>query len=122
MNTRIRNKLIQLARTKGGPVSYQRLINETELGLNMAITHEKSLLSEILSEISTKEHENGRPLLSSLIKIKTNIGQGDNFYKLCEQLGFGEWKELKKDKDFIKTQRKRCYEFWIDNENYKKYF
>lgn len=122
MNNRIRNKLIQVARTRSGPISYQRLINEVELGLNMAISHEKALLGEILNEISIKEHENNRPLLSALIKMKTNIGQGDNFYKLCEQLGFGEWKELKRDKDFTRLHRKKCYQFWSDSKNYEKYF
>jgi hypothetical protein len=121
MNTRVRNKLIQLARTDSNPITYQRLITEAELGLNVDISHEKALLGEILSEISTLEHKNGRPLLSAMVQVKSNKGQGDSFYKLCEELGFGDWKELKKDKDFILQERNKCAEFWSNDENFEKY-
>ncbi|MCA6075421.1 hypothetical protein [Fulvivirga sedimenti] len=121
MNTRIRNKLIQLSRTDPMPVSYRRLIVTTDLGLNMDIKHEKQLLGEILDEISETEHEAGRPLLSALVKNGKN-GQDDRFYKMCERLGLGEWKELKKDKSFKKDHIDACHEFWSDEKNYKKFF
>jgi len=121
MNVRVRNKLIQLARTNSNPITYQRLITEAELGLNVDISHEKSMLGEILSEISTKEHQQGRPLLSAMVQVKSNKGQGDSFFKLCESLGYGDWKELKKDKDFIIEQRNKCAEFWTDDANYEKF-
>ncbi|MEX2336237.1 MAG: hypothetical protein WD555_03095 [Fulvivirga sp.] len=121
MNTRVRNKLIQLARTDENPVSYRRLINTTELGLNLEIKHEKQLLGTILDEISIEEHEHGRPLLSALVQSKKN-GQGDRFYKLGELLGYGEWKELKNDENFKQGHIRLCREFWKDEENYKKYF
>lgn len=121
MNIRVRNKLIQLARTDSNPITYQRLITEAELGLNVEISHEKALLGEILSEISTKEHQSGRPLLSAMVQVKSNKGQGDTFFKLCEELGFGDWKELKKDKDFIEKERDKCAAFWSNDENFEKY-
>ncbi len=121
MNIRVRNKLIQLARTDSNPITYQRLITEAELGLNVEISHEKALLGEILSEISTKEYKEGRPLLSAMVQVKSNKGQGDSFFKLCEELGFGDWKELKKDKDFIIEERRKCAEFWSNDENFNKY-
>jgi len=121
MNIRVRNKLIQLARTDSNPITYQRLITEAELGLNVEISHEKALLGEILSEISTKEHKEGRPLLSAMVQVKSNKGQGDSFFKLCEELGYGDWKELKKDKDFIIEERRKCAEFWSKDENFTKY-
>ncbi len=121
MNIRVRNKLIQLARTDSNPITYQRLITEAELGLNVEISHEKALLGEILSEISTKEHKEGRPLLSAMVQVKSNKGQGDSFFKLCEELGYGDWKELKKDKDFIIEERRKCAEFWTKDENFSKY-
>lgn len=121
MNVRVRNKLIQLARTNSNPITYQRLITEAELGLNVDISHEKSMLGEILSEISVKEHKQGRPLLSAMVQVKSNKGQGDSFFKLCEGLGYGDWKELKKDKDFIVEQRAQCIEFWSNDENYEKF-
>lgn len=121
MNTRIRNKLIQLARTDENPISYRRLINTTELGLNLDIKHEKQLLGTILDEISTDEHAEGRPLLSVLVQGKKN-GQGDRFFKLCELLGYGDWKELKNDEGFTEEHIEKCREFWQDESNYKKFF
>lgn len=121
MNIRVRNKLIQLARTDSNPITYQRLITEAELGLNVEISHEKALLGEILSEVSTIEHKNGRPLLSAMVQVKSNKGQGDAFFKLCEELGYGDWKELKKDKDFIIQEINKCAEFWSNDENFEKY-
>jgi len=121
MNSRIRNKLIQLSRTDNGPIPYRRLINQCELGLNMEIRHEKQLLGEMLDEISEDEHEAGRPLLSALVLDKKK-GQGDRFYKLCETLGMGKWKDLKKEEGFVEKHIEACREFWQNDDNYKKYF
>lgn len=66
------------------------------------------------------EHEEGRPLLSSLVQTK-NKGQGDEFYKLCEELGMGNWRDLKNDPEFLTEQRNLCYEFWSDESNYEKF-
>lgn len=120
MNDRIRKKLIQIVRLEDSPISYPALINQMNLGLNLDIPHEKSMLGEILNEISTEEHEKGRPLLSSLVKIKPK-GQGDTFFKLCERLGYGEWKELKRSEDFLEEQRKKCRSFWMDERNYEQF-
>ncbi|MEL7003412.1 MAG: hypothetical protein AAFN93_11845 [Bacteroidota bacterium] len=121
MNTRVRNLLIKNARTDGSVISYRRLVNQTELGLNLEIKHEKQLLGEILDEISEEEFEAGRPLLSALVMDKRN-GQGDRFYKLCEKLGIGEWKELKKDEEFVQKKIEECCDFWKVEDNYKNYF
>ncbi len=121
MNSRVRNQLISIAKSGGSPIPYRRLINQTELGLNLDIKHEKQLLGDILDEISEDEHENNRPLLSALVQDKRN-GQGDRFFKMCERLDMGDWKELKKDEDFRNEQITKCYEFWQNEENYKKFF
>lgn len=121
MNARVRNHLISLARKGDSPIPYRRLINQTELGLNLDIKHEKQLLGEILDEISEDEHGSKRPLLSALVQDKRN-GQGDRFFKMCERLEMGEWKELKKDEDFRNEQIEKCYAFWQDDKNYKKFF
>ena len=121
MNSRVRNKLIQLAKTGESPISYRRLINQVELGLNMDIKHEKQLLGEILDEISEEEHEEGRPLLSAMIQDK-KAGQGDRFFKLCETLGMGDWRELKKDEEFRNSEVTKCHDFWGQEANYSKFF
>ena len=120
MNDRIRKKLIQIVRLEDSPISYPSLIQQMSLGLNLDIPHEKSMLGEILNEISMEEHKSGRPLLSSLVKIKPK-GQGDTFFKMCEKLGFGEWKELKRSADFLEEQRVKCRNFWQDEQNYRQF-
>jgi hypothetical protein len=119
MNIRIRDRLIKLARLNRGITSYLNLINQAELGLNLENSHEKERMDEILEEIGTDEHEKGRPLLNALVKVKGNHGQGDRFFKLCERLGYGTWRDLKKDKDFLTNLRQECRDFWMKDENFE---
>ena len=121
MIARIRTYLIRYARLQSGTVSYLTLVQEAELGLNLEISHEKSRLNEMFAEISTGEHEAGRPLLSCLLKVQGSKGQGDNFYKLCEKMGLGEWRSLKQNEEFLKELIRECREFWRDEANFQKY-
>lgn len=121
MNSRIRARLIKLARTNRGITSYQTLINQAELGLNLDNAHEKASLDEIMEEIAMEEHEQGRPLLCALVKVRGKHSQGDRFYKLCERLGYGQWKTLRKDKNLLKTLRQQCRDFWMNDENFNAY-
>lgn len=120
MNDRIRKKLIQIVRLDDSPISYPSLVYQMSLGLNLESNHEKNMLGDILNEISMEEYAHGRPLLSALVKIKPK-GQGDNFFKMCEKLGIGNWKDLKRDPDFLEKCRQECREFWTNEENYEKY-
>ena len=121
MTGRIRTYLIRYSRVQTGTVSYLTLVQEAELGLNLEISHEKSRLNEMLAEISMTEHEAGRPPLSSLVKVQGSKGQGDNFYKLCEKMGMGEWRTLKQDEDFLKDLIRDCRAFWDEETNFQKY-
>ena len=121
MTGRVRSHLLRFSRTQVGTTSYLNLVQEAELGLNLDISHEKSRLNEILAEISENEHRAGRPLLSCLVKVEGSKGQGDNFYKLCERLGLGEWRELKQREDFLKNMRRECRAFWQNDENFEKF-
>ena len=118
---RIRKYLIRYARVQSGTVSYLTLVQEAELGLNLEITHEKSRLNEMLAEISTSEYEAGRMPLSCLVKVHGSKGQGDNFYKLCEKMGMGEWRTLKQDENFLKDLIRKTRDFWCDDANYQQY-
>lgn len=120
MNDRIRRKLISLVRMEDATISIPTLNQQSSLGLNLENNHEKNMLHEILNEISEREHNEGRPLLSSLVKIKPK-GQGDNFFKMCEKLGYGNWRELKKDPEFLDTQIEACRSFWSEKNNYEQY-
>jgi hypothetical protein len=121
MINRLRHYLIRYARQQAGTVSYLTLVHESELGLNLDISHEKSRLNEMLSEISMEEFAAGRPILSSLVRVQGSKGQGDNFYKMCERLGLGEWRSLKQDENFLKGLIKECREFWQQEANYAQY-
>ncbi|WP_240773294.1 hypothetical protein [Pontibacter sp. SGAir0037] len=121
MNSRIRKKLIQVARGRANLMSFQNLVYEAELGLNLDNSFEKSQLNEVICEISEEEHAAGRPLLSSLIPVKGQKNQGDAFFRLCERLGYGDWKDLKKDPQFIEEQREACRSFWQDSKNFTSY-
>ena len=101
MTGRIRTHLIRYSRQQSGTMSYLTLVQEAELGFNLEISHEKSRLNEMLAEISTKEHAEGRPLLSCLIKVQGSKGQGTIFYKLCERLGMGEWRNFETRRRFF---------------------
>ncbi|MDQ2772742.1 MAG: hypothetical protein M3Y54_19835 [Bacteroidota bacterium] len=118
---RIRKYLIRYARVQSGTVSYLTLVQEAELGLNLEITHEKSRLNEMLAEISTSEYEAGRMPLSCLVKVQGSKGQGDNFYKLCEKMGLGEWRTLKQDENFLKDLIRKTRDFWRDDANYQQF-
>ncbi len=121
MTTRLRHYLIRYARQQAGTVSYLTLLQESELGLNLDISHEKSRLNEMLAEISATEHAEERPPLSCLVKVPGSKGQGDNFYKLCEKLGMGEWRTLKQDEEFLKNLVRTCRDFWLDDANFQKF-
>lgn len=117
---RIRAALIDLARSTG-TVSLLTLNNETELGFNLDSSHERARLLELLAEITTAEHQAGRPLLSALVRIKGTQGQADAFYRLCERLGLGEWRTLKQDETFLEEQQRRARTFWRDDANYREF-
>jgi hypothetical protein len=121
MITRVRRFLINYSRNQTGTVSYLTVVQDAELGLNLDISHEKSRLNEILAEISETEHAAGRPILSCLVKVEGSKGQGDNFFKLCERLGMGPWRELKQDPEFLPRLRTECREFWRNAENFAQF-
>ena len=121
MIARIRKYLIRYARLQTGTVSYLTLVQEAELGLNLEISHEKSRLNEMLAEISTAEQEAGRLPLSCLVKVQGSKGQGDNFYKLCEKMGMGEWRSLKQDEEFLKNLIRDTRQFWREEANYQQF-
>ena len=121
MNARVRKKLIQVARGRASELTFQNLIYEAELGRNLDNNYEKAQVTEVIEEISEEEHAEGRPLLSALVSTKGYKNQGDNFIRLCERLGYGNWRELKKNSEFLEEQRKACREFWQDRENFQTY-
>ncbi|MFN3344234.1 MAG: hypothetical protein ACK412_01100 [Chloroherpetonaceae bacterium] len=66
---------------------------------------DRQRIGAILDEISTNEHNEGRPLLSAVVVKQASGEPGEGFYKLAESLkGYPSfWKdELKKVHDYWK--------------------
>lgn len=124
MNYKVRNYLIELARQKvNQTVGYQKLSNDCNLGLNMQDSPQDRIkMGTILGDISRFEFDNGkRPLLSALVVRVGDKTEGDGFYKLAEELGYGKWNDLKKEGMFETIQIKECIRFWSDYDNYQNY-
>jgi len=115
MNEVVLNKLIELAKKKR-TITYQELSDQCNLGLVMTDSEfVRAEIGRILGEISRHEHLAKRPLLRSLVIAKYSSEQGDGFYKLCEELGYGSWRKLKKDITFDSMQMNRCFDYWGKN-------
>ena len=120
MKYQVRNYLIELA-SKGKTVNYQKLSDDCHLGLDMqASQYDRTETGKILGEISRFEHDNGRPLISSIVITKGSGYEGDGFYKLAQDLGFGPWKTLR-DSAFDIEQMTKCFEYWRNTENYNSH-
>lgn len=120
---KVRSFLIEFIRKTGTEtpyIHYQELCTSCGLKLDMRNNpHDRLIIGEILGNISAYEYSNGRPLLSSVV-VSKSFEQGDGFYKLCEELCIGKWRQLKKSRaDFAMT--KECSTFWQNNINYNKY-
>lgn len=119
MNNKVRVYLIKKARKKQ-TCFYQELSDDCRLGLQMRESEfARAEIGRILGDISSFEHDNGRPLISALVISKGDNYQGDGFYKLAEDLGFGKWTKLKNDISFEIGQMNACFEFWGDENNYQ---
>ena len=120
MNSIVRSYLIELARKQTNQtVTYQKLSDDCKLGFNMRDNpFQRKELGLILGDISRYEYSKERPLLSALVLRSGDNYEGDGFYKLSEELGFGRWQSLKKEGIFEIIQIKDCLNFWISDENY----
>lgn len=122
MNNIVRATLIQQARKKTNQtITYQKLCDQCRLGLDMSEIIDRNSIGAILGEISQFEFNNKRPLLSALVLRANDDYEGDGFYKLADELGFGDWKKLKREGIFEIVEIKKCIEFWSNNRNYIKY-
>jgi len=84
-------------------------------GLDMESQADRNKLGEILGDISTSEHEHGRPMLSSLV-VLSGIGYpGEGYFKLARHLGLHQGKGEFEDLDFFVQEAKRVYGYWSDH-------
>lgn len=111
---RVREILINVA-SKRSIVYYTDLCHKATLRLDMSIPADRGKIGHILGNISSYEHNLGHPLLSSVV-VSKNMEQGDGFFKLAENLGYGEWQKLKKDKLFEFDMMKKTHDFWFKHK------
>lgn len=120
MNYRVREHLIDLAAQRQ-TIGYQKLSDACHLGLDMqASQYDRTEIGKILGEISTFEHNIGRPLISAIVVHQGTGYEGDGFFKLAQELGFGPWRTLRAS-DFDVRQINQCFDFWSNLENYNNY-
>ncbi|MCP4457009.1 MAG: hypothetical protein GY816_03120 [Cytophagales bacterium] len=118
---RIRTRLIKAAREKQ-TISYTNLNEDCELGFDFSLVYHRNEIGDLLGEISEWEYDQDRPLLSALVRHKSGKHeQGDGFYKLCENLGFGQWQDLKLNSKFELGIINECFDFWKNDSNYKEF-
>lgn len=107
---RVRELLIAIAATDKF-YYYSDLIKDAGLNLNMSKPADRGKIGQLLGAISAYEHRQGRPMLSSLVVTK-NFEQGDGFFKLAEELGFGNWRVLKEDGKFEREMIESTRNYW----------
>jgi len=80
----IYNKLREVARQET-LISYEKV--GKLVGLDMDNWPDRNELAGRLGEISTKEHEAGRPMLSAVVVHKGGVDPGKGFFTLAKELG-----------------------------------
>ena len=107
---RVRDLLIAKA-SKKLVYYYSDLVRDAGLHLDMNIPADRGKIGNILGAISTYEHNQGRPMLSSVV-VSKSFEQGDGFFKLAEELGYGDWKTLKNEKIFEMDMMNKTHDYW----------
>lgn len=106
----VRQILISVA-SKRGIIKYSELCQKALLPLDMSIPAHRGEIGVILGNISRYEHNLRRPLLSSVV-VTVGGEQGDGFFKLAEELGFGDWKKLKRERLFEYDMMNKTHDYW----------
>ena len=96
MHNHVREYLIDKAHA-GKSDFYQDLADACSLGLNMNLELHRAEIGKVQGDISAYEHRVSRPLISAVAILGQSGEHGDGFYRLCELLGVGTTKALKRD-------------------------
>jgi len=85
-------------------------------GLDMSLECDRAEIGCLLGEISTCEHEHGRPLLSAVVVHKPDpqseesLGPGQGFFTLARELGLMAPDD--DEDDFWQHELRRAYDHW----------
>lgn len=108
---RIREVLIRYAR-KNDMIVYLDLLNQAKVRLDMSIPYDRGVLGHLLGEISWNEVQEGRPMLSSVARLKDKYIQGQGFFDLAEKLYDVKLNNSDKKRLFGIEELKKTYEYW----------
>jgi hypothetical protein len=82
------------------------------VGLDMSRAEDRNRMADVLDEISTFEHRQGRPLLSVVV-VQAETGRpGKGFYKLANRLGLYSGKSDLNEMEFFVSTVKQVYATW----------
>ena len=83
---------------------------------NLGIPEHWEEIARILAEISTQEHNHGRPLLSAVVVLQeTNIEKtrpGNNFFTLAQNLGLYSGHGEFADRAFFSKELRKVHAAW----------
>ncbi len=112
---RIREVLITYARKKS-MVAYTDLLNEAKVKLDMSVPYERGILGRLLGEISWNEVQEGRPMLSSVAKLKGKNIQSQGFFDLAEDIYNIKLKNSDQRLRFGMEELNRTYDCWSESK------
>ncbi|MBN1454587.1 MAG: hypothetical protein JW963_26455 [Anaerolineales bacterium] len=105
----IYKRLIDEARRES-TITYREVAEIT--GLDLEKPDHRNQLSWILGEISTYEHEQGRPLLSVIVVLSDIQQPSYGFYTLACDLGLYHGHTDLDEMEYFAKELKRVHEFW----------
>jgi len=111
MHQQIYDKLKAIART-GDIITYSEIAPLANL--DMSKQEDRNRIAQILGEISTYEHKNGRPMLSSVVIHKENNIPGPGFFTLAKELGIYNQKN---DVLFFINELQRVHDYWKHHQS-----
>jgi hypothetical protein len=80
--------------------------------LNMESQGDRTKMGELLGEISTYEHEHGRPMLSAVVVLAESGSPGKGFYNLARYLELHHGQGELADMEFFANELKQVYQYW----------
>jgi Domain of unknown function (DUF3883) len=120
MNKDVREYLIEVARGDQSMVFYGQLVDDNRLRIDLGTPEGQAQLSQILTEISTYESQDKRPMLTAVAINRRYNDQGPGFYELAESFGYGKKSDLKK-KGWGKAEAERVRKYWLNEDNYRQF-
>jgi len=110
MNSDIYERLKEVARG-GRKITYGEIAPMADL--NMSKPPDRREIGRILDSISTREHEEGRPLLSAVVVRRNTRYPGKGFFRLAQGLGIYDGTN---DLAFFIKEIYRVHAYWTKAE------